>query len=472
MVAGAGSHALAGRMRSSESASRRVVHFYPGHLLLDRLGSGVESRLRQRRSSRQSNGMCRPPTWFPGRVRSSGQLRRNLTGLCRWLTHPFNVFGRTDDAKGIARTIASALEGSELRREGAGFRITVPAKRRASAVTVNVDPGYFEGELGLRQKLGLATYLGTKLGGTGLDEALSMVRELRMAVAIMADAPIQSTAGDELFRLAFKVAAAADGFVIDLGEGCVWSADGRLLASTLAAASDDDEAVEDCDPPHMDRVAMRTVALVAVAARALCDDLDGAGDTRSTILAWVEGLGAMPEFETDERRIIETPASALPSADRVNGSWRVEGAAVLAWALGLIDLPAHDEPIDPGDLITALGEFDAERTVGVLAGATLRPPEELQLLAARQLAVHWRLREQSVRPEAIDFAELARTAWFGPLEITGLRLVDGDLAVDGRTLSDADPALVQRTISTVAERHLAANWLLDGGIYSDTDTST
>ena len=386
---------------------------------------------------------------------------------------PLNVFGRTDDAEGVARTIAGALEGSELRSEGAGFRITVAAKRRlrrstGRAVTVNVDPGYFEGEPGLRQKLGLATFLETQMAGTGLDEVLAMVGGLRMAVAILAEAPIESTAGDELFRLAFLAAAAADGFVVDLGEGCVWSSDGRLLAAT----SDADENRDEVEPPGEDRVAMRLIALVAVAARSLGDEEAGAGDMPATLLAWLDALGAMPELEPDERRMLETPLGALPPHDRVNGSWRIEGAAVLAFALGLIGVPAHDALIDPGDVVAAVGGFDADRTAGIFASATLLPTEELELLAARQLAVHWRLRERSLRPEAIDFAELARTAWFGPLDTAGVQLVDGDLAIDGRALSDADPAAVQRTVSAVSERHLATNWLLAGGIYSDTDTST
>ena len=72
----------------------------------------------------------------------------------------------------------------------------------------------------------------------------------------------------------------------------------------------------------------------------------------------------------------------------------------------------------------------------------------------------------------MDFAEFSRTAWFGPLDVAGVRLLENDLAVGDRPLMDADPSAVARATSAVTERHLAANWLRYGGVYSETDIST
>jgi hypothetical protein len=62
----------------------------------------------------------------------------------------------------------------------------------------------------------------------------------------------------------------------------------------------------------------------------------------------------------------------------------------------------------------------------------------------------------------MDFAEFARTCWFGPLDITGLPLVDGDLALQGKRIDRATADAFALAQSIAVERHLAANWLCEG----------
>jgi hypothetical protein len=62
----------------------------------------------------------------------------------------------------------------------------------------------------------------------------------------------------------------------------------------------------------------------------------------------------------------------------------------------------------------------------------------------------------------MDFAKFARECWFGPLDISGLPLVDGDLAIHGKRLDRASKDGFSTAHSAALERHKAANWLCTG----------
>ena len=73
----------------------------------------------------------------------------------------------------------------------------------------------------------------------------------------------------------------------------------------------------------------------------------------------------------------------------------------------------------------------------------------------------------------MDLAEFARTCWFGPLDITGLPVVDGDLAIKGQRIDRADPDAFSAAHSAAQERHQAASWLRAGPtVYSDASVAT
>jgi hypothetical protein len=62
----------------------------------------------------------------------------------------------------------------------------------------------------------------------------------------------------------------------------------------------------------------------------------------------------------------------------------------------------------------------------------------------------------------MDFAEFARTAWFGRLDTSGLRLLENDLAIGDAPLFRGASEAVAAASSAAMERHLAANWLNGG----------
>jgi hypothetical protein len=397
---------------------------------------------------------------------------------------PINVFGRSTDAAAIARLVGDAVPGAAVEPLGAGFVISATPKRRllrtpGREVTVSVRSDHFDGDDGHRQRVGMASFLATTMGGPGLADVLAMAPDMRVAVALQADPGIEAAPQDDLFRLALDIARLADGFVLSVGQCCVWSADGGVLASAdlrpTADPTPGGDGPEDFapDPPSADRVAKRLLVLTALAARGLAEaDGDLLDEARSGILTWVDELGLGDEVEPFERMLLETPAGEMGTTEQLNASWRTEGAALLAWALGVLELTPHDRPIVARDLSLAVGFPDAESTLARIGAPSLRPVDEIDAMRSTLFAVHWRLREQSIRPRAMDFVEFASTAWFGPLEIEAVAMIDRDLAIGDRAISEAEPGAIGLATSVVMERHLAVNWLLLGGVYSETDVST
>jgi hypothetical protein len=88
-------------------------------------------------------------------------------------------------------------------------------------------------------------------------------------------------------------------------------------------------------------------------------------------------------------------------------------------------------------------------------------------------ALHWRLRNFRIDQAPIDFVEYARTCWFGPLNLTGLPLIKGDLGLRGRRIDRASPDVLLSAESAARERHHAANWLWEGPErYSEASEAT
>jgi len=106
-------------------------------------------------------------------------------------------------------------------------------------------------------------------------------------------------------------------------------------------------------------------------------------------------------------------------------------------------------------------------------GASARRSCQGWCVTGKLFALHWRLRNFHITPNAMDFAEFARNCWFGPLDITGLPLVDGDLEIKGQRIDRADPDAFRAALRAAQERHQAANWLRAGPkLYADASVAT
>jgi hypothetical protein len=226
-----------------------------------------------------------------------------------------------------------------------------------------------------------------------------------------------------------------------------------------------DEVGESAEAPAPARVVRRALTLTALTARAILErdePNDEARATQRNIVDWVEELNLSSELEPFEKHVLQTPVGRLASQEMIDAAWRLEGLVVLAWALGRMELPPHDGLVAPNALWDSLGYLDASSARELLENPRIRKRGAIAALRNRLFAVHWRLRNFHLDRTVMDFAEFARTCWFGPLDIEGLPLVDGDLGLRGQRLDRASPEIFGTAHSTAQERHLAANWLLDG----------
>ncbi len=239
--------------------------------------------------------------------------------------------------------------------------------------------------------------------------------------------------------------------------------------------SDDEDDEPERQPPTAVRVQRRAWALGAVASRALAemtDDRTVAAKSLVDLRAWIADTGLDDELEETELAVLGCELGALNERELIKASWRAEGAAVLAWGLGLCELPDHETTCDTPAVLRVLGFLappspDAKPPV-------LRAPHEIEWQVLRLLGLHWRLRDFSLAPRAVDFRALAMgQLWFGGFDLTGIQLVGDDLAIGGRAIVDTDLSEVRRCYSIAMERHKAIRWLEGASeIYSEVDTST
>jgi hypothetical protein len=168
----------------------------------------------------------------------------------------------------------------------------------------------------------------------------------------------------------------------------------------------------------------------------------------------------MEALEPDERAILLAPLGALTERQQRDAGQRIEGASILAWALGKYPLPPHDAKVDPFRVAEALG-FLWDEAAGFVRFAQLR--DRVQLNAYRDLiyAIHCRLREVERRPQRDDLDHWIEPAWLRALGLArSSPLVDGDLAIEGEPLHRVEPGAVRTVEAVVHERHRAAIWLV------------
>ncbi len=125
-------------------------------------------------------------------------------------------------------------------------------------------------------------------------------------------------------------------------------------------------------------VAARALAVMIIAVK---------GETRDQDLidSIIDQYDASELFTPEERDFIE--ATDLPDEAYVQMSWRYESAAVLLWAIGLIDdLPNPDQIIDASLLGTTIRELGAQ---GLFQSARLRPQSEIVDAADLAYRIHW-----------------------------------------------------------------------------------
>jgi hypothetical protein len=248
----------------------------------------------------------------------------------------------------------------------------------------------------------------------------------------------------------------------------------RRFISGLRSQSKSEQLPRLAEPA---RVAARALVLASLVARGQLerhiDRNQSASDThkleedRRDIVWWFEYLSLADEIEDGEDRVLRTPVGRLQQSETIDAVWRGEELAFLAWSLGRADLPRYDEFCDSFDIAKRLG-FVRARSETVLAAPALRPRSELIHWSHVHLTVNWRLKQFSIVPESMDFADyLSRSDW-SPPTLTGLDFIDGDLAIRGVRIDRVPQEWRDETLSIVRARRKGFEWLFE---LSDADST-
>jgi hypothetical protein len=419
---------------------------------------------------------------------------------------PINLFSHKIDPAGVLALLRQIAP--DLKVEGPPdnwTKITITLKgglfKRGAAIEFGHHRDYYAGPGWPRQVGGMQGYFSQFPDNDVKPRIMLLIQSFRFALTCSsAHGPdLSPDTPDERLKFLFAVARHLDAVLFT--PGFLWDASGRILygaeepdpAAVMPAIYKEVRSVpraehtraeggtlpdeDDPLPPTAERVARRTLVLAAVCGRALLEQEDkndpNVEQTRQRLLAWIKELGLADECEPDEIKLLQHPLGTPPKQDVVNASWYLEGLVVLAWALNRFALSPYDQMVDPGKLLPAVGILNLELAQALLAEPALRPAAELEAYAREILGLHWRLRDFTLRPQAMDFRHFAENAWFGKMPLDNVRLIDGDLALQEFAIAQAPRELFSACMSAAQERHRAINWLQGWNeVYSDVDTST
>jgi hypothetical protein len=159
------------------------------------------------------------------------------------------------------------------------------------------------------------------------------------------------------------------------------------------------------------------------------------------------------EVRTGLERVEDAP----DDPDAVDAVWRGEAFGTLVWALGLVELPAYDEPFDHEELLAT-----------DLGAARLRAAEEVDHEREAARLWHWRARTTLIQDDSsVELPErwesfdqlVAATAMRGFEQGLLPAPARGDFRAFGKVYRQLTPAQHSEALSIAAERHHALTWL-------------
>lgn len=408
---------------------------------------------------------------------------------------PFNIFTQHCDPDGALAKLQELLPDAKVERraDGSWSRIRGAWKRgwlkSALVLNVNHSPDYYAGPGWPTQVSGMMGYLQRFEGVEKRPDVFEYIPGLTFALSFIFE-PDSSGNDDPRYAVVFEMAHFLEGIVFL--PGCLLDPEGRILLAVdgeadedaklpvyeplkrtgvISESEDGDETEEGpAEPPTMERVAARFVLLMALVERGFLEPQSDRNlkEKWAEMLEGIRDTSAWEEADSEELRVLQTPLGQLGEGKATALPWLSEGAAILGWALNLVDLPAYDEQVDVyklHDVRDSLGG-DAWRM-------TMRSREELEKLAFQMLAIHWRIRQYMVEPKAMDFVEFAPRAWCGPMDLGLARLVNNDLAIGRKPISQASERERILAGGIMEERRKAIHWLLGRhAVYSENDTRT
>jgi hypothetical protein len=215
-------------------------------------------------------------------------------------------------------------------------------------------------------------------------------------------------------------------------------------------------------------------AVAAMRARAGKDERaqmeEKADEARDAFWTPIYDTPVFDALTDGERAISEATLITLTEEQQIDASWWIEGAAMLAWAVHIIDdLPPFDVQVSPELLQYIPNPKDLE---GFRKQIKLRSEAEIDEARAAAELWHWRSRTRELKeggfqlpedlkkPGVASLDDVVRlTAAHAFHEGTIAEAIDGDFPARGKAygaLSDEDWSEVR---SIAVERHRALNWL-------------
>ena len=417
---------------------------------------------------------------------------------------PLVIYSHRIDPAGVLRVLREmapglVVTGTEENWSTIAIALRRGWRRRKATVWFSHDREYYSGPEFTRQMQGMQEYLARFPENENSERIMLLVQSFRFAITVhpQPQPPLDLDVTDERLEFVYAVAKHLDGATFS--PYGLRDAAGRVLVH--AKLDPDPQAVmpqiyRKAPPPSSlyryqggtmpnppsptsERVARRALCLGAVAWRAMLERGNDVREelerARTEFLEWVNAVGIGEELEPDEWRLLQRPVGMLDQQEAIDAEWLIEGAAVLAWALGAFELPPYDREADVSTLWTVLGLDSVDTAPEFLANPGLRPGDEVETLSRQILGIHWRLREQRLRPgmRVRDFEDTSQEAWFGKLPLDGVRFAEGDLAIGEHAVGNAPQQVLLPCMLVVEERHRAVNWLCgDDEVYSRVDTPT
>lgn len=170
--------------------------------------------------------------------------------------------------------------------------------------------------------------------------------------------------------------------------------------------------------------------------------------------SWLDGL----ILEAAEERFINAPFGTLNDFNRSEASWLIERMAVLAWALGVAELPNYYTKVDPYSVSQSLGIFGNDHSQRI-AKATIRGTDEITMRGQLYHVLAWRLSEFRGDRKTIDL-KAKLTAEDSPhLIVDGIYFIDNDLAVNERALGALSDVAFDQAAALVHYRYKEFRWL-------------
>ncbi len=249
---------------------------------------------------------------------------------------------------------------------------------------------------------------------------------------------------------------------------CALLALGGCAAGTAGATRVEDpigsppsDRIDTASWPTARRIAERAMVLCTVAARGFLESERPADaeEMQGDLREFVERNELERELEPAEAALLAAPIGSLDRQAMIDATWRLEGMAVLAWALGVADVPAHDQPVEGIRMCVSLGLLSRERPI-LLELPQRRPAEDIARMETRLLGIHWRMVDYRAQSTRLDFRAIAARNWSGVWDLSNVPLVDDDLAIRGVRVDLADPVARSETESIARERHHAINWIM------------